>query len=203
MKILVAEDEPVTQALLQSSLTGWGHEVVIMADGLAAWLALQAPDAPRMAILDWIMPLLEGIEVCRRVRQLPTRQPPYLILLTGLKDRDSVVAGLEAGADDFISKPFDPCELRARINVGIRMVELLQQQADHIHHLEQALDHVKRLQGILPICSLCKKVRNDKNYWQEVDRYFSEYSELLFSHGFCPECFEVEMAKAKRELGIT
>lgn len=202
MKILVADDDPVTQAMLQTNLTHWGHEVVLAADGLTALQTMLAAEAPRLAILDWIMPTLEGHEVCRSLRQQPNGQPPYLIILTGLKDKDSIVAGLEAGADDFITKPFDPLELRARINVGIRIVNLLQQQTDQILQLQQALAHVKLLQGILPICSRCKKVRNDKNYWQEVDRYFTDHSDLLFSHGFCPDCFEIEMAKIKKELGL-
>ncbi len=201
MKILVADDEDVTRVKLKYLLPRHGYEVVTACDGNEAWQLLQQPDAPRLALLDWMMPGLDGVEVCRRVRERHTSQPPYLILLTARQDTRSIVAGLQAGANDYISKPFDLEELRARIDVGARMVELQQKLAQRVRELEEALAHIKRLQGILPICSYCKKVRNDQNYWQQVESYISDHSDVLFSHGICPDCLPRVMAEARRDLG--
>jgi DNA-binding response OmpR family regulator len=201
MRILVADDDPVSQRLLRKLLTGWGHEVVLVGDGLAALETLRQPDAPRLAILDWVMPELEGVEVCRRVREAGSDQPPYLILLTAQDQREKVLAGLRAGANDYITKPFDPEELHARLNIGERMVELQRKLAERVGELEAALAHVRRLQGILPICSYCKKVRNDQNYWQQVETYFGEHAAVMFTHGICPDCLRQAMADMHRPLG--
>jgi diguanylate cyclase (GGDEF)-like protein len=124
VKILIADDDLTSRLVLVGVLRKWGHEVVATLDGAQAWEAMQRPDAPALAILDWMMPGLPGVEVCRRVRGLPSDQPPYLILLTAKGEKADIVAGLEAGADDYLSKPFDPGELRARVDVGRRIIEL-------------------------------------------------------------------------------
>ena len=201
MQILIADDEDLARLKLEAFLTRFGYEVVTAADGNEAWRILENPDAPRLALLDWMMPGMDGIEVCRKVRALARPQPPYLILLTSRQDKESVVAGLQAGADDYICKPFDLSELRARLDVGVRMIKLQQSLAERIHELEDALTHIKRLQGILPICSYCKKVRNDRNYWQQVESYFSEHADVLFSHGICPECLPRAMEEVQQFVG--
>jgi len=203
MKILIAEDEPVSRCLLEELLTDWGHEVVACADGLAALERLQGGDAPKLGILDWQMPGMDGVEVCRRLRAMPTGQPAYLILLTVRQGKDCIITGLEAGTNDYISKPFDVDELRARVNVGVRMVELQRSLAQRVRELEEALAHIKQLQGILPICMGCKKIRNDQDYWQQVESYIGERSEARFSHCLCPECLDKAMQSARAELGIT
>jgi sigma-B regulation protein RsbU (phosphoserine phosphatase) len=190
VKVLIAEDDTVSRRLLETMLTRWGYEVVVTCDGTAAWEALQSQDAPALAILDWMMPGMDGIEVCRRVRSTPTATPPYLILLTAKGRREDIVTGLQAGANDYVTKPPDREELRARMQVGIRMVELQQNLADRVQALEEALARVKQLQGLLPICSYCKKIRGDQNYWQQVESYISEHSEAQFSHSICPDCYE-------------
>ena len=124
MRILIADDDLTSRLVLAGVLKKWGHEVVATVDGAQAWETMQRPDAPAFAILDWMMPGLPGVEVCRRVRGLPSDQPPYLILLTAKGEKADIVAGLEAGADDYLSKPFDPGELRARVDVGRRIIEL-------------------------------------------------------------------------------
>ena len=136
------------------------------------------------------MPGIDGAEVCRRARANETTTPPYLILLTAKSEKDDVVEGLCAGADDYITKPFNRQELHARIKVGIRIAKLQQTIADRVVELERALSRVKQLQVLLPICSYCKKVRDDKNYWQQVDSYISKHSEVEFSHGICPDCYD-------------
>ena len=124
MRVLIAEDDLTSRLLLQKVLLSWGYEVTVTKDGSEALQALEAEDAPRLAILDWMMPEMDGVDVCRRVRARETEQPPYIILLTALDDKDSVVTGLEAGADDYVGKPYDPGELRARVEVGRRLLEL-------------------------------------------------------------------------------
>src|SRR5919109_1748520 len=190
VKVLIAEDDMVSRRLLEASLTRWGYEVVVTCDGAAAWEVLQRGDAPSLVILDWMMPGMDGIEVCRRVRSVLTATPPYLILLTAKGRREDIVMGLQAGAEDYVTKPFNREELRARVQVGMRMVDLQQSLADRVKALEEALVRVKQLQGLLPICAYCKKIRDDQNYWQQVESYISEHSEAQFSHSICPDCYE-------------
>ena len=124
MRILIADDDVTSRLVLTGVLTKYGHEVVATVDGAEAWEAMRQPDAPALAILDWMMPGLAGVDVCRRIRGLQSDQPPYVIILTSKGDKADIVAGLEAGADDYLAKPFDPGELRARVDVGRRMIEL-------------------------------------------------------------------------------
>jgi len=190
VKILIAEDDEVSRRMLQVFLLRWGFDVVIAEDGAEAWRVLEGGDAPKLAILDWMMPVLDGVEICRRVRLAPRASPAYLILLTARGDNKDIVRGLDAGADDYVTKPFNQEELRARLNVGVRVVELQTNLADRVIELERALAGVNQLQGLLPICSYCKKIRDDKNYWQQVEGYISSHSEAQFSHGICPDCYE-------------
>jgi phosphoserine phosphatase RsbU/P len=190
VKVLIAEDDMVSRRLLEATLIKWGYEVVVACDGIAAWELLQSGEPPPLAILDWMMPGLDGLQLCRKIRGIVTPTPPYLILLTAKGRREDIIIGLQAGANDYVTKPFDHEELRARIQVGVRIVELQQSLADRVRALEEALASVKQLQGLLPICSYCKKIRDDQNYWQQVENYISEHSEAQFSHSICPDCYE-------------
>ena len=190
VQVLIADDEAVCRRILESTLVEGGFEVMIATDGLEAWRVFQSPNPPALAILDWMMPGMDGVELCRRIRQIPTTLPPYLIVLTARSEKEDVVSGLNAGADDYITKPFSRAELRARLQVGVRIIELQGNLAARVAELEDALARVKRLQGLLPICSYCKKIRNDRNYWQQLENYIGERSEAQFSHGICPDCFE-------------
>ena len=189
MRILIAEDDPVSRLVLTTNLTNWGHEVVTAVNGMEAWLASQDEDAPRLVILDWMMPEMEGTEVCRKIRELPALIPPYIILLTARQGTKEIVEGMQAGADDYLVKPYQRDELQVRVQVGVKMIELQRKLADQIGELQEALDRVKRLQGIIPICGYCKKVRDDADYWQNVESYIATHSEAEFSHGVCPSCF--------------
>jgi two-component system cell cycle response regulator len=124
MKILIADDEPVSRRMLQGLLVKWGYDVVSAEDGNTAWEHLKAPDAPRMALLDWMMPGLNGVDVCREIRRHRPEPYTYILLLTAMDAKESVVEGLESGADDYLTKPFHPQELKARIRVGLRLLEL-------------------------------------------------------------------------------
>jgi DNA-binding response OmpR family regulator len=191
--VLIAEDDRITRCMLEGALAGWGYQPVGAADGLHALQILQEDDAPKMAVLDWAMPGLDGPEVCRRVRSKPSAEPTYLVLLTGRDAKADVVAGLGAGANDYLVKPFDREELRARLQVGRQVVELQRSLAARVRELEEALAQVKQLRTLLPICSWCKKVRDDSNYWHQVETYLLDHSEIRFSHGICPACLEKQM----------
>ncbi len=160
MKILIAEDDMVSRRVLEVTLQKWGYEVVITSDGNEAWAVMQGKDAPSLIILDWMMPGLDGVELCRKARQLPNLASFYIILLTAKGSKQDIVEGLDAGADDYLTKPFDREELRARVRVGARVVELQEGLTDRLQELEEALTLVKQLQGILPICSYCKNIRD-------------------------------------------
>jgi response regulator RpfG family c-di-GMP phosphodiesterase len=151
-----------------------------------------------------MMPHIDGVDLCRRVRALERREPSYLILLTSKGQSEDVVSGLDSGANDYIRKPFNRLELQSRVRVGERMVALQRDLAQRLQELEQALARVKQLQGLLPICSYCKKIRDDGNYWQRVETYIESHVDVQFSHGICPDCFAnvvgPELARAGIEL---
>jgi sigma-B regulation protein RsbU (phosphoserine phosphatase) len=142
-----------------------------------------------------MMPGLSGPDVCRLVRD---RQgdAPYLILLTSRGSRRDIVTGLDAGASDYLVKPFDTDELRARVRAGARIVELQSGLADKVAELESALGNVRRLHGLLPICAYCKAIRDDSDYWHRVEEYVAEHADVQFSHGICPKCLEAAMEAA-------
>ncbi|MCG3148102.1 MAG: Regulator of RpoS [Verrucomicrobiae bacterium] len=188
MRILIAEDDAISARVLESALVKWGHEVCAVTTGAAALAALKQADAPQLAILDWMMPEMDGVEVCLHIRPLLADRALYIILLTARGQKQDIVAGLEAGADDYLVKPFDREELRARLNAGIRILNLQAELTDRVRQLEVALQRVHELQGLLPICCYCKKVRDDQNYWHEVENYISTRSGTIFSHGICPDC---------------
>jgi phosphoserine phosphatase RsbU/P len=182
VRILIADDDRLSTMMLGRTLEQWGFEVVVAHDGAAAWDVVVGDKPPALAILDWMMPQLDGIDLCRRIRATSLASPVYLILLTARDSQADLVAGLEAGADDYLTKPFDPDELRARIHVGRRTLALIA--------------NIKRLTGLLPICSYCKRIRSDHDYWEQVESYFSEHTDALFTHGICPSC----MVKVMKEL---
>lgn len=203
MDILIAEDDPVSRRTLEVILQRWGHRVVVTSDGQAALETLNRDDAPPLAILDWMMPNVDGLTICRRLRDNPAKRSTYIILLTARGDKRDIVAGLDSGADDYITKPFDRDELQARVNVGLRMIDLQQRLAERVAELEAALKRVNQLQGLLPICCYCKCIRNDNNYWQRVEEYIGEHSGAQFSHGICPNCFETVVKEQLREQGVS
>lgn len=200
MRILIADDDRVSLRLLETDLQKWGHEVLAVANGTATWEAMQKEDAPGLAIVDWMMPGLDGVEICRRARQRSPARPLYIILLTARSGSGDVVQALDAGADDYVTKPFDPAELRARVGVGVRVVQLQRDLAGRVAELEKALAHVDELHGILPICSYCKRVRSDADSWHRIEEYVSAHSAARFSHGVCPECLETVIKPQREEL---
>ena len=190
MRALVADDDVVTAALLRTTLQRWNLEVTVAHDGQAAWDALECDPSISLVVLDWSMPRLDGLEVCRRIRSTAAREHLHVLLLTAREGAEHVVSALDAGADDYLSKPFDPEVFRARVQVGMRILRLKERLAERVSELEAALANVKQLSGLLPICSYCKQVRGDHDYWEQVEQYLADHTELRFSHGICPGCYE-------------
>ena len=195
MRALVADDDRVTAEILSRTLKRWEFDVTVVGNGAAAWDHLRAATVPTLAILDWMMPEMDGPDVCRRLRQDLPLANMYLLLVTARESRGDVVAGLDAGADDYIIKPFDPEELRARVAVGARVLGLQQKLAERVSELQAALSNVKQLRGLLPICSYCKRIRGDDQYWQQLEGYIAEHSDAQFSHGICPTCYAAVSAE--------
>jgi len=200
--VLVADDDPSTIVMLTSVLRRWSLDVVAAADGVQAWQCLQGTTMP-IAILDWEMPGMSGPELCRRIRQDPSRSHMHLILLTSRSSRADLVAGLDAGADDYLTKPYDHDELRARVHVGLRIAALQQRLTERVADLQSALSRVKQLSGLLPICSYCKRIRSDHDYWEQVESYLAHHTDAEFSHGICPHCYKAIQAQFDALQSIT
>jgi len=188
MRVLIAEDDRATARALAGLIESWGFEVVVADDGKQALALFEAEATPQLVLMDWMLPGADGPEVCRRIRALRGDSAIYIILLTSKSSRTDVVAGLEAGADEYLVKPFDAQELRARLNAGARIVDLQQRLKDQVHELGNALANVRKLTGLLPICAYCHSIRDDSNYWHRVEEYVGEHSDATFSHGICPKC---------------
>lgn len=187
-KILVADDDEIWLRVIDAVLRKSGWDVISVDNGTDALELLLSPEAPSLAILDWMMPGLNGFDVLRRVRAACGLESLYVLMLTAKTDKSDLVSGLDAGANDYLTKPFDPGELRARVEVGRRMVEMQNLLAAKVDELNQALLQIRTLRGIVPICSWCKKIRDDKGYWNQVESYIQEHTEAEFSHGICPGC---------------
>ena len=170
MKLLVVDDDVLFRELLERTLASF-YEIVTAEDGSAAWELLQQPASPQLAILDWVMPKLSGPELCRLIRQSPTHKSIYLIILTAKNSTPDVVAGLRAGADDYVVKPFDADELRARVRVGARLIETRNELAAQVASLRDAQIREQQLRTLLPLCPTCGRIRIDARYRQRLERY--------------------------------
>jgi phosphoserine phosphatase RsbU/P len=175
--------------MLAKTLARWGLDVTVVPNGQEAWATIEQDPSIGLVILDWMMPGLDGPEVCRRIRQTPNHAHLHVLLITARNSRTDVVAGLDAGADDYLTKPFDLEELRARVHVGLRVLALQERLNERVAELEEAMANIKQLRGLLPICSYCKRVRGDGDYWEQVEQYIAHHSDAQFSHGICPTCF--------------
>ena len=188
MNILIVDDDATSRIVLSASLEKLGHSVTVASTGAAAWALFEAGHVP-LLISDMVMPDLHGIELCQRIRAADRPKYTYIIMLTSVDGKSGFLEGMRAGVDDFMTKPYDEEQLAARLIVAERILNLQTQ--------------VNQLSGLLPICCVCHKVRDDKNYWQRVETYIAQRTEAQFSHGYCPDCFEqalqeVAQAKARR-----
>lgn len=175
MKILAVEDDPVASAVLVQTLRRLGHEVVVAVDGEQA-LRILVSDPVRVVVSDWVMPDVDGLELCRRVRARLGEDYVYFILLTSqLPSEANQREAIEAGVDDFLQKPVVSQEIWMRLRVAERILRYATQ--------------VRQLEAFLPICGYCKKVRDDQNYWQQIEGYINARTGTDFSHSVCPDCY--------------
>lgn len=187
MKILAVEDDSIARAVLEASLLALGHEVVSVPDGEVAWQLLQHQPI-RMVVCDWMMPKVDGLELCRRIRAR-RGEYVYFVLLTNLTATDqNQDTAIEAGVDDFLNKPVNARELKTRLHVAERILGYTA--------------HIRELESFIPICSYCKKVRDDRSYWQQIETYINQRTGSEFSHSVCPDCYTQHVEPQLRALGL-
>lgn len=180
MKILIAEDETVTRRLLEKFLTSSGHTVESVTNGAEAWAHQQRWNAP-VVISDWRMPDMDGLELCRRIRGTNSEDYTYFILLSGVsRTRENFLQAARAGVDDFLTKPINHDEIWMRLRVAERIISCTRQ--------------IQQLESILPICAYCKKIRDDGDYWEQLETYMTEHKGMDFSHSICPVCYDQHVA---------
>jgi phosphoserine phosphatase RsbU/P len=189
LRVLLADDDRIATKILSAALQSFPFELDVVHDGEIAWAHL-TECRPHIAILDWEMPGADGPELCRRARAHPACAGTYIILLTGREGRANLIQGLGAGADDYVTKPFDREEFQVRVQVAARVAMLQERLAERVAELQRALDNVRQLEGFIAICSYCKRIRSDAQQWEQMERYISDHSHAQFSHGVCPDCFE-------------
>lgn len=175
MKILIVEDDADSREILKVLLELDGHDVTSARNGIEGWQAFEFGDFP-VVLSDWLMPEMDGLELCRRIRAADRPSYSYVILVSALQGKSSYLQGMAAGADDFVAKPYDPDQLKTRVIVAERIIGIQ--------------DRVKRLEGILPTCMYCKKIRDEQNQWVGIESYISKRSQASFSHGVCPSCHD-------------
>ena len=186
MNILIADDDSTSRIVLSATLKKLGHQVTVTSNGAEAWTVFENGNVP-LLISDMVMPDVHGLELCRRIRAANRPKYTYIILLTSVGGQSGYLVGMRAEADDFINKPFDEEQLAVRLVFAERILNLQSQ--------------VKQLSGLLPICCVCKKVRDDQNYWQQVRSYISRHTDARFSHGYCPDCFKNALQEIEAPTG--
>jgi DNA-binding response OmpR family regulator len=190
MRVLTADDDAMLRHGLSVQLRHWGYDPIVCASGDEARTVLRSADPPQIAILDRTMPGIGGIELCAEIRADEALRSIYVMLLTGHDTRADMLHGLDGGADEYLTKPLDWELLRVRLKAGARIATLQRDLALRVAELQSALRNVKQLSGLLPMCSYCKRIRDDGDYWQQLETYLSHHSEAQFSHGVCPACLE-------------
>jgi DNA-binding response OmpR family regulator len=194
IKILIVEDDPFFQRVLQKRVAGEGYQVTVAADGREGMKHIVSFE-PDLVISDWMMPEVDGLELCQSIKTGLKEAAPYFILLTAKGEISNKLLGLETGADDYLVKPCDPGELMARVRAGLRIVLLNQELREAVGQLQStnaelvsARDAIKRLAELLPVCSVCHRVREGDGPWQHLDEYLKARGRMEFSHGLCPDC---------------
>jgi len=185
MKMIIADDEPVSRAILQRALENFGHEIIVAGNGLEAWEEFNRQPV-RLIVSDWKMPGLDGLGLCQKVRAREKTPYTYFILLTAQDTGpENYDLATEAGVDDFLTKPFDRPTIRMRLRVAERILRFTSE--------------IRQLQDLIPICAYCRKIRNDKDYWQLAETYISEQTGSNFTHGMCPDCAKAFLAGGTRK----
>lgn len=196
LNILVVDDDRITLKFVRACLskTDEFYNITTSVDVIEA-LDIIRRTPPDILITDWMMPNMSGPELCRQVRATPGEAYIYLILLTAKSNQDDILTGLSSGADDYIVKPFDQQELRSRVMAGARIMRANKALRCMNEELKKAFSHIRTLHGLLPICVDCKKVRQDAEYWEEVQKFISKINLLEISDSLCPECMQKRLLR--------
>jgi len=198
--ILAVDDTPGNLKLLVDTLSAEGYQVRTADNGELA-LAAIAASPPELILLDIRMPGLDGFQVCRWLKAQENLREIPVVFISSAREVKDRVEGLRLGAVDYITKPFKREELLARVHTHLELSRLRARQEKLIHELQEALAKIRQLSGMLPICASCKKVRDDKGYWSQIETYISKHSEAEFSHGLCPDCAKRTMDEYMKTRG--
>lgn len=190
MKILIAEDEYTTRLMVQVCLENWGYSVESVEDGKTAWDLISQKNPPQIAVLDWEMPGISGIELCRKIKRMDRSSPIHVILLTARDSENDINNGFAAGADDYITKPFNDDELRARIRVAERIVTIQSSLNSSLKELKEALDMVEAFDETVAVCKQCEKIEAFDGAWRKPAELLQYPVDPRFIEGTCPECKE-------------
>ena len=201
-KILVTDDDPINLALMTSVLQRAGYDVVATKTGEECLHGVQEC-RPSLILLDVVLPDISGIEVLRQIKSSPNMKDVFVILMSGVDvSSEKQADGLNIGADGYITKPISNKELVARVQAMERIKaaedalrEKERELQESVSYLRAALSEIKVLKGLIPICSSCKKIRNDLGFWDHLESYLSEHTDAMFTHGLCPECYEKSLAQ--------
>lgn len=181
-RILIVDDERQNIKLLTELLRD-KYKIMAAKNGEQALGAIEGNILPDLILLDIMMPGIDGYEVCKRLKADDRTKDIPVIFVTGVSETEDAARGFRAGAVDFIQKPLNPVMVKARVELHVKMHKIMTE-------LKEALSQVKKLSGLLPICMYCKKIRDDKGYWNQIEAYIDTHSEAQFSHGICSECEE-------------
>jgi CheY-like chemotaxis protein len=189
MKVLVAEDDPVSRKVLQFALEKMGHEAVLTSDGEDAWDTFNAAPV-RIVVSDWMMPRMDGLKLCENIRTRPNTEYTYMILLTARTGKENYYEAMQCGVDDFLTKPLDQNDLLIRLRVAERILNFTSQ--------------IRQLKKLLPICMYCKQIRDDGDYWHQIESYIHTQTGSDFSHSVCPKCYDdkvkPQLEKLRKEV---
>jgi CheY-like chemotaxis protein len=187
-RVLVVDDNTANIDVMLTFLEMEGYEISIATNGKMA-VHVAGHDQPDLILLDVMMPNMDGFETCRILKNDPKTAGIPIIFVTAKKETADIVQGFQSGGVDYISKPYRQEEVISRVKTHLQLRRLMKTQEKLINKLNQALDEVKTLKGILPICSYCKKIRDEKGHWHQMEEYISNRSDSKFSHGICEECY--------------
>lgn len=204
--VLIVDDTPRNINLLANVLGREGYLISAATSGKQAFAIIEKV-LPDLILLDVMMPEMDGFEVCKRLKASPGTKNIPIIFLTAKTEPEDIVAGFELGAVDYVTKPLTASVLIARVKTHLELKMIRERQAEMIVSLTEALSKVKQLSGLIPICANCKKIRDDKGYWNQIEAYISKHSEADFSHGICPDCthklypeFRAALEKYKKDI---
>lgn len=191
--VLIVDDQPVSLKLLVAFLERRGFDVRVASGGEAA-LILVGQERPDIILLDIMMPVLDGYETCRHLKASVATADIPIIFITALTEVEDKLKGFEVGGVDYVTKPFQHDEVLARVTIHLKLARLHRELESKNRQLQAALDEIRQLSGIIPICSKCKKIRNDDGYWQQVEKFIKTHTGADFTHGYCPDCYDAEMS---------